>query len=336
MRITDTRVAMEAQGTSSERVEERESLRIMLQVPERGVDRVSVSSKAVECREKSLEEAMGEKPPHYSLKALLVEVLLGCEVPEVDPAVLAGENEGRAARDAASAEGEAPEQGEEGAGWGMIYDQSRTREERQEVSVAAAGVVRTADGREVDFQLELSMSGAFVEHHRLSVRAGDPALTDPLVLSFGGRAAELSDVRFAFDLDGDGKEDEMPGLAPGSGYLAFDRDGNGKIDGGSELFGPESGSGFQELAAHDEDGNGWIDEGDRIFERLSLWEIDEEGKRLSSLQDRGVGAIFLGSLDAPFDLKDEENALQGRIARHGLFLGEDGSAGSVQELDLKV
>jgi hypothetical protein len=202
--------------------------------------------------------------------------------------------------------------------------------------VAGAGVVRTADGREVGFQLELSMSREFVEHHQLSIRAGDAALVDPLVLNFGGRAAELSDVRFAFDLDGDGTKDDMPGLAPGSGYLALDRDGNGEIDHGGELFGPATGSGFRELAAHDEDGNGWIDEGDGIFERLSLWEVDAQGERLSSLSDRGVGAIFLGSLDAPFDLKDEENALQGRIARHGLFLGEDGSSGSVQELDLKV
>jgi hypothetical protein len=57
---------------------------------------------------------------------------------------------------------------------------------------------------------------------------------------------------------------------------------------------------------------------------------------LSSLQERGVGAIFLGSLDAPFDLKDGENQLQGRIARHGLFLMEDGTAGLVQELDLRA
>jgi hypothetical protein len=159
---------------------------------------------------------------------------------------------------------------------------------------------------------------------------------DPLVLNFGGKAAELSDFRFAFDLDGDGTDDDMPGLTPGSGYLALDRDENGTIDDGSELFGPGTGSGFQELAAYDEDKNGWIDEGDGIFDRLSLWEVDAQGERLSSLKDRGVGAIFLGSLEAPFDLKDETNQLEGRIARHGLFLEEDGTAGTVQELDVRV
>ncbi|MFO7784125.1 MAG: hypothetical protein R6V25_05785 [Desulfatiglandales bacterium] len=57
---------------------------------------------------------------------------------------------------------------------------------------------------------------------------------------------------------------------------------------------------------------------------------------MTSLKDRGVGAIFLGGLEAPFDLKDESNTLQGRIARHGLFLKENGTPGTVQELDLRV
>ena len=340
MKITDTRLAMAASGRSTERMEEQESLEIRFQVPARDQDRVSVSAQARQCKAKSLEEAVGdaEKTFHHSLKALLVEVLLGCKVPEVDPDALSGEGEGAAVEvvdEAASADAQPPET-QEGSGWGMIYEHSKTYTESQEVSVAGAGVVRTADGREIGFQVELSMSREFVEHHKLNIRAGDAALVDPLVLNFGGRAAELSDVRFGFDLDGDGKDDAMPGLAPGSGYLALDRNENGEIDDGGELFGPKTGRGFQELAAYDEDQNGWIDEGDALFDRLSLWEVDSQGERLSSLEERGVGAIFLGSLEAPFDLKDEANALQGRIARPGLFLEEDGTAGTVQELDLKV
>jgi hypothetical protein len=42
----------------------------------------------------------------------------------------------------------------------------------------------------------------------------------------------------------------------------------GRIDSGSELFGPATGSGFGELAALDGDGNGWIDENDDAFARL--------------------------------------------------------------------
>ena len=78
-------------------------------------------------------------------------------------------------------------------------------------------------------------------------------------------------------------------------------------------------------------GSGWgmIYEGDDAFDRLTLWEMDESGERLTGLKDRGVGAIFLGSPDTPFDLKDSSNQLEGRIARHGVFLREDGTAGTV-------
>ena len=336
MKITDSQVAMTAAWNKTETLEEKESLQILVRPPARQGDRVEIS------QEPRLEPGykLGKRTRgfhgemRHTLKALIVEMLTGRRVETVDPSSLEGcPGEGASEAPAGEASQTKPR---EGSGWGLVYEHSRTYTEQQEVAVAGAGVVRTADGREIAFQLELSMSREFVEHHHLTVRAGDPALTDPLVLNFGGKAAELSDVRFAFDLDGDGKDDAMPGLAPGSGYLALDRDGNGEIDGGSELFGPKTGSGFQELAAHDEDGNGWIDEGDGIFERLSLWEVDAQGERLSSLGERGVGAIFLGSLEAPFDLKDGENRLEGRIVRHGLFLEEDGRAGSVQELDLEV
>jgi len=336
MKITDSQVAMTAAWSKAETFEEKESLQIIVRKPQMQGDRVEISQEPhLEPGYKLGKRTLGfQGELRQTLKALIVEMLTGRRVETVDPSSLEGcPGEGASEAPAGEASETKPR---EGSGWGLIYEHSRTYTEQQEVAVAGAGLVRTADGREVAFQMELSMSREFVEHHHLTVRAGDPALTDPLVLNFGGTAAELSDVRFAFDLDGDGKDDQMPGLAPGSGYLALDRDGNGEIDGGKELFGPETGSGFQELAAHDEDGNGWIDEGDGIFERLSLWEIDAGGERLSSLGERGVGAIFLGSLEAPFDLKDEENALQGRIARHGLFLEEDGTAGSVQELDLKV
>ncbi len=331
MRISESWVGMAAAGSQLVRTEERESLQIMVGNPPEG-DRVDISSMAETCL--GSEDASMSMDPveefRHSLEALLVEVLSGRKVQLLDFSDLTREPEDRGGEVSSS------EQDNHGQGWGMIYEHTSTYTETQEISFAGAGLVRTADGREIAFQLELNMSREFVEHHNLTIRAGDPALTDPLVLNFRGKAAELSDFRFAFDLNGDGMDDSMPGLAPGSAYLALDKNGNGFIDNGGELFGPSTGSGFQELAAHDQDQNGWIDEGDMVFDRLSLWEIDKGGPRLTPLKDRGIGAVFLGSVDAPFDLKDERNALQGRIGRHGLFLMEDGTAGLVQELDLRV
>src|SRR5690606_22817344 len=138
-----------------------------------------------------------------------------------------------------------------------------------------------------------AMARSYTESVSVSVRAGDQRLKDPLVLDFGGPAAALSDVRFDFDLDGDGRKEQLP-LLRGSGFLAFDRNANGRIDDGRELFGPASGDGFAELAQLD-DGNGWIDEADAAWSQLRLWSPDADGKgRLQTLNEAGVGAFYLG------------------------------------------
>jgi hypothetical protein len=143
--------------------------------------------------------------------------------------------------------------------------------------------------------------------------------------------------RFKFDLNSDGQAEEINFLSGNSGFLAFDRNGDGKINNGSELFGAKSGNGFLELSALDSDQNGWIDENDAAYEQLSVWRKDGEGKdHLATLKQANVGAISLVHLDTPFDIKTGNNALLGQIRSSGLFLQEDGKAGSVQQIDLTV
>jgi hypothetical protein len=50
-------------------------------------------------------------------------------------------------------------------------------------------------------------------------------------------------------------------VSPRSGLLVIDKNLDGKVNDGSELFGPSTGDGFEKLARYDEDRNGWIDEG---------------------------------------------------------------------------
>ena len=171
--------------------------------------------------------------------------------------------------------------------------------------------MRTADGAEIRFELCFTMARSYSESVSVSVRAGDQRLKDPLVLDFGGPAAALSDVRFDFDLDGDGSKELLP-LMGGGGFLAFDRNANGRIDEGRELFGPASGDGFTELAALDVDGNHWIDEADAAWSQLRLGQPGAGGKgRLQTLNEAGVGAFYLGRVDTPFSLKDAANDTQG-------------------------
>jgi len=61
-------------------------------------------------------------------------------------------------------------------------------------------------------------------------------LKDPLVLSFDGQMPTLSTKTFSFDIDSDGKSDQISQLNAGNGFLALDRNNNKKIDDGSELF----------------------------------------------------------------------------------------------------
>lgn len=223
------------------------------------------------------------------------------------------------------------------AGFGIEYDYHAVHEEFEQTDFAAQGVVKTADGREIAFQLDLRMSRHFREETRVSVRAGDAVRKDPLVINFGGTSAQLSSQRFRFDLDADGSAEDVPLLGGGSGYLALDLDGNGRIDSGAELFGPASGKGFAELAAHDDDGNGWIDENDAVFDKLRVWTPGADGiGTLAQLGERGVGALYLGHAATPFELRGGGNADLGGVRESGIYLTESGSVASVQEIDLSV
>ena len=158
---------------------------------------------------------------------------------------------------------------------------------------------------------------------------------DPLVINFDGDTAELSDQKFFFDIDGDGVDDKISGLGSGSGYLALDKNGDGVINNGKELFGPESGNGFGDLAAYDDDGNGWIDENDAVWSKLKIWCKNPDGTdSLYTLADKGVGAICLQSVGTDFALNDAANNTNGYIRRSGIFLYENGDVGTVQHLDL--
>jgi hypothetical protein len=181
------------------------------------------------------------------------------------------------------------------------------------------------------------MQRQYHDEVNISVREGDAVRKDPLVINFNGTAAQLTDQRFTFDLQGDGKTAELAMLAGGSGYLALDKNGDGKINNGTELFGPATGNGFNELASYDQDHNGWIDEGDAVFSKLKVWTPSTDGSgNLASLQDSGVGAIALNATATPFELKDGNNQSLGAVRASSVYLSDSGNAGTVQQIDLTV
>lgn len=216
--------------------------------------------------------------------------------------------------------------------WGMSYSYSHSYYESEQTSFSASGSIKTADGREISFSLGLEMSREYYSEENLTITAGAP-MVDPLVINYAGRAAELTDMSFEFDLNVDGQTEEISQLAPGSGFLVFDKNENGKVDDGSELFGPTTGDGFEELSAYDEDKNNWIDENDSIYTRLSLFRRENDTDFLVDLKSANVGAIYLGRQATSFDLTDPANTLLGRIRDTGVYLKEDGGVGTVQQVD---
>ena len=207
--------------------------------------------------------------------------------------------------------------------------------EAQELNFQVAAKVQ-ADGKEYDVGLDISLSRSFVQQTSLTIDLIQKKTQDPLIISFDGGMPDLSSKTFAFDLDSDGKSDQISQLKQGNGFLALDNNENGIIDNGNELFGTKSGDGFADLKAYDEDGNGWIDENDAIFDKLRVWQKSEGKDELLALGEVGIGALFLGSADTPFSIKSETNELLGEIRKSGMVLFEDGRAGVISQVDLAV
>ena len=224
-----------------------------------------------------------------------------------------------------------------GTTWQKITATSGFTSESESTTFATKGIVQTADGRSIDFNMEVSMSRAFMQETNL-LEVKDYIKTDPLMINLDTNIGSVSDQKFFFDLDSDGKEEKISFAGKGSGFLALDKNGDGKINDGSELFGTSSGDGFKDLAEYDEDGNGWIDENDSIFNRLKVWTKDENGKDfLIDLKKADVGAIYLRNADTQFSLKDDENKLNAEIKKTGIYLREStGAVGTLNHVDLVI
>lgn len=201
--------------------------------------------------------------------------------------------------------------------------------ETESCSFSASGKVCLADGSTREFDVDYAMERS-EENTRLSLGGG----IDPLVLDFGAPSSRLSEQETSFDLDADGKTEMMHLPEAGSAILFHDLNGNGKADDGRELFGPQSGNGFKELAALDSDGNQWIDEGDAAYDELMLWRTEADGTQaFVSLAEAGIGALSTRHTETLFTIK-QDGAVVGQVRSSSVWLGEESGAGIVRQIDL--
>ena len=217
----------------------------------------------------------------------------------------------------------------------LSYSQETYFEETESADFSAVGTVKTTDGREINFNVNVGMSREFQEYYREDMELASFTMCDPLVINLDTDAVQLQDQTFYFDIDADGEQDEISRLGAGSGYLALDKNEDGIINDGSELFGTVSGNGFADLAKYDEDGNGWIDENDGVWDKLKIWAKDENGNDvLYRLTEKGVGAVCLQNVTTDFAQKGSGGQTLGAVRNTGVFLYENGNVGTVQHVDV--
>ena len=95
--------------------------------------------------------------------------------------------------------------------WMSVCTTTYVHTEEEQTAFSAQGIAKTEDGREIDFNVNLTMSRKFTEE--IGVMHMRPAtLIDPLVINVGNEVTEISDQTFTFDLDADGKTEEIKSM----------------------------------------------------------------------------------------------------------------------------
>ncbi|MFZ6639882.1 hypothetical protein ACO0LL_09095 [Undibacterium sp. TC4M20W] len=287
--------------------------------------------------QKASDEA--DNDPRIRLIKYIIELMTGKQINTLSSADIQADTSAPAAPSAPASQ--APADAAQNAqpaqkGWGVEVDTHQSYTETEQTSFHSTGKIVTADNKEISFDLSFELNRSYHEESSSSVRLGDAKKVDPLVINFSGNSTQLTSQKFAFDLDADGKKDNIS-FVQGAGFLALDKNNDGKINNGSELFGPGTGNGFSELAAYDSDGNHWIDENDAIYQKLKVWTKDGAGHdQLQTLKQANVGALYLGNASTEFDLKNAQNQSNGQLRSSGIWLSEDGKAHSLQQVDLSV
>jgi len=342
MIIDSAKINFQGQHRQLHLSQRKESLQIRHQLPPASAPEPSTSQPSLTsgacCPSEKVDLDLQRAPnAEQSLSLAIIrrlfKALTGRELQLFSPEALKNDTEAVTIQAPTQAPIQAPNQRQADTTW--VYEQSTHYAEAEVSTFNAEGKIVTRDGQTIDFSVSLNMSRAFYSSSTIS--ASNAPKTDPLVINFDGQAAELGSTTFEFDIDANGTLDQIAMLTSNSGMLALDKNGDGQINDGSELFGAQTGNGFNELAAYDDDGNQFIDAGDAIYDRLRIWQRHADGsQQLVALGAKNVGALFLGHLTTPFQLKSPDNQSLGEVASSGVYLTEQGSVGTLQQINLAV
>lgn len=210
-------------------------------------------------------------------------------------------------------------------------------ERKDAIAFNTQAIIKTKD-KEFSIDLQCSYTKAFFEQHKETLSFEETNFLDPLIIQYDANATAFeslsSTMSFQFDLKNDNTLVDIPALKKGNGFLVLDKNNNGIIDNGSEMFGPNTNNGFEELRAYDSDGNNWIDENDPIFNDLLIWSKNENNEdTLIALGQSGIGALYLNEIKSDFTYNKSVNESMARLKSNSIFLREDGTTGMLSSLD---
>ena len=63
---------------------------------------------------------------------------------------------------------------------------------------------------------------------------------------------------------------------------------------------------------------------------------DAGNDKLVALGEKGIGAVYLGNVSTEYGLKNKVNETNGQLRSTGVFLRENGTAGTIQHVDLAL
>ncbi len=182
----------------------------------------------------------------------------------------------------------------------------------------------------------------FISNKRTSYSAVEmsaAALKDPLIVQFGSQGLGNIKGQKDFHINQDNVIDELPIFAGDIGYLVYDKNNNQRADNGSELFGPTTGQGFNELTKLDSNNNGFIDAEDQQFAQLYIWQPNAKKNQTEqwlSLSDANIQAMSLSAVQTPFDFYDQQGEIQAQLRLSSFAITKEGYGRGVHQIDVRI
>ncbi|MFT5756766.1 MAG: hypothetical protein ACI9LM_001487 [Alteromonadaceae bacterium] len=188
------------------------------------------------------------------------------------------------------------------------------------------------NGKQLSLDYSFTLAREKIKYTSFETTAA--ALKDPLIVQFGEQSLGEISGQESFDINQDHKMDNLPVFLGDVGYLVYDKNANNKADNGSELFGPTSGNGFNELAQLDENNNGFLDKEDSAYQKLYLWQPDKN--TWLSLADAGIEAINTDAIATPYTFYDKDDVVQAQLRNSSFAVSESGRGLGVHQVDVRI